>query len=1806
MDPCGLTAIQAVKLGVDPTRESTRVSSNLMNKRMRGGISSDRNHVKFKMMDGRRWYTSCKSSMYNYWDKDETRRHPRPSDIGLPASIEWNEWRKKCYMVLACTNPRTKVGANDLRYYTGRMNMYTIVRDEADLVNLYSAFPPADRFFQEVVMPEMPHKCFMDIECDYFDEVDEKDIKARIEHLTDGVTTMFIPKLCDFFNNELGVPVRPSDCYVMEANRMTSKFSVHLVVSTPRCHYFETRSDSWIAMVLLVRYLLQRAEADADFHDWLLFKNEKGQEDLVWDFGIYGRGARNMRMLGACKADKLALGTSWERCRVFKPIARQENANWTHFVASVQGIPSNQREKIELSQPLLVKAANFAQYMHRRMSEDTSALLWFRNSKNVITEIRRRNVSLPDNFGRLRGPRSSRVGGNVANSHSGLPVGDQRLIKIREGIDVMGQANRMRVQPVFQDMAEHDTRLYNRFMDMACNILRDVCEAIHPGSPVVPHLGSESCVFTATVSCKVQGHFDPSRMCFFGCTQGSHMARLDVMTDLSVTYMCYACRQKEIVLDSCFRPGMVPPRCEKSRCPPDFAHGFIDYALVRPEVNEHATFMRPIRTVGERRHYMPDVGHQRTEILMGSMGSGKTHVVEKYVEEVRAEEPGAFMIAISFRKMLAKMFAERFRFVMYTSSDEYSLYDEQYLACQIESLYRLTKSPGSDDNEENANTNQAELNQELQSTRERIMRKTFDVVIIDEIESALAHLTSQTLETRINCIWKILVQIVRNCRTLIVCDADIGPRTFSFLRMTRKRVVGDEAVVENLYFHCNRHISIQTRFYDYLSEFKWYEELKRRLLVGQNVFYFSNIKKHMRAIKSMLVHDLTALKRQELLDNHDVEYIDAVLMNILVIDADVTESAKMMYAECNQVWTQYKLVMISPTVGAGIDFTERHHFHVTFGYAGRESVSPRGWNQMRGRVRYPSYGECHVFIDEAADPASSAALSEMIRDELAAPGFSNEEVRGAERIREPVLSSGPFGHINESGDGEGVHSIPGRDPDSDEESLAPPSQRRRLEEVPGDRPIADSNFVGQRDEVLDDVPVTLHAAMEFLARKTRLFLQDDIEFRRHEERGVEQLSMNRVVNDQGLCVIMALNTVEQNRGRVCFRAELIRVLQSSNPDVQYSFVTGIDIDLERAHNRRVVDFTEKNNKKRRRTVAGATDLGYDETRELFAKDRVGAGLDEYPVFVASHMELFSVEQKNHVKHFYGLVDNIAPEVWEQVMRIAGDEETMSQVREFAYILGSDFMNLELHDVHRGALRGCDITLVDQDLGLGDSRRVRCRTMGSEETWPSRKSKRRNLWKLLWAAGFDVPSPFAAANFPPMSILPGLGCGSGHSFVSEERLKNPALVSWLKQSYSHLHKELCGNSLRGGRVKPNEAWNFKKVMKVVKVAFKKTLNLELLLHKRRKKKRVGDDGEDDGALDEDELEEVDALDACPEVENCNNLYVPEKKCALREHKEGGFKCGALLHVPERSLAIMLSLVWLYVHARARKDSGDKTLVEAVKKEVDRVVEEWGRQPLFFDYSVHGEKVRRLHERRAARAASEPHRPEPREQVVPDTPEPQEQASPETQDTEDCDEPSSSNEGCGPGETCLDYGNMAGYGTGDYGDFGGYGTGDYGDEGDQGNYDYADVVEEDSVSVAPVSESLREMDETSRHVSESGITDDMSEVSFQGFNYSQEEEDLEMTTRRLSQLQTTQESSFSVKKAMVGRPLDQKDRDKFMAEKNEILGRFLGPNPYTLPARRFVSMLLTPAYEGRRQRQLLRFRAEAAVTMQNHLEAYFSQA
>lgn len=912
---------------------------------------------------------------------------------------------------------------------------YTIAESREDLIELMALDNPCDRHYMEVVTNTTPHRFFMDIERD-LDGLYSKQrsvLVAEVNKCREGLINMFIPLLCSFFKGVMKVEVNPRDCHISDASLPGKKFSVHIVVDTKYNLYCTSRCQQYVVAMLFEGYCRRYAQASQDFKAWYMVSDNFA--DTVVDWSVYGTGTRNMRLLGSCKLNKLRVGQTKRTARILLTPRSQHGTDFTSFVCSFYSAIAGSIE----STTFTITDQHYKEFI--RHCHESNNLL-----KSLNRDARRSGGKvIPNPFTRcfpalrylgvqhvtvpgvpvvsakqpLR-PFGMTIGNPNFNASGGvLTPKKKRLMELMKAINGLSEVDPTTKESIDKEIAYSSRQQQNTYNQAAELLLRDVLDAIHPHAHYCMGNGEHAYHVVSAKFCPKEARFgEERRFCHLDCYNagGNHYVAVSVLPDFSVEYFCYGCNNTKLIVESPIRLDMAKCNPSALACPTDMAPAMIDYSSLRNadyvagEDDRYMRSIRPFRNQNGRnmipgtnkidptcKYLPPDLlpvdgesvgGHRTmTVVLHGGMGTGKTYTMKNYIDKLEAEKEDVSILAISFRRMLAQMFAKKFKLTLYSDKEGCpDITKAKRLSIQLESLPRLAPKELTDEDEDDISDNHIAGNSYRYLST---FKNQWTVVIIDEIESVLEQFSSETMRTRLLNTWKIFTYIIRHAPILAVADADIGERTWWLLRTYRSasrihpadRVVKDKVLcpIPALQYHRNHHVGIPTEYIDHAGEWEFFKSLFDDLVIKRKrIFFFSNAVSQMKRYRSFIVLNINQYMDEllpyvedspELYPELVEEFLamQDILAGIKLISADSSETEKQGLANCNERWLAYRLLFISPTVGAGIDFSVKGHFDKAYGYGSSRSNTARGLMQMKGRVRHLTDNVCHLFFPD--DPS---------------------------------------------------------------------------------------------------------------------------------------------------------------------------------------------------------------------------------------------------------------------------------------------------------------------------------------------------------------------------------------------------------------------------------------------------------------------------------------------------------------------------------------------------------------------------------------------------------------------------------------------------------------------------------------------------------------------------------------------------------------------------------------------------------------------------------------------------------------------
>lgn len=289
------------------------------------------------------------------------------------------------------------------------------------------------------------------------------------------------------------------------------------------------------------------------------------------------------------------------------------------------------------------------------------------------------------------------------------------------------------------------------------------------------------------------------------------------------------------------------------------------------------------------------------------MGMGKTQGIVQYMKKL---DNNARIICFSPRRSFAVSIGERFNrdipekdWTVYLSCKG-AIVNPQNLIISIESLTRL----------------EGDL--------------SFDLVVLDEVESILTQLTSVTTNRdRIIQNINIFLEILKLSNKIILADAFLSNKTISFFRNV-------EIPVKTIQY---TRPPEQRDAFEYEDMDKWMKGLCTELNKGKKVFCYTSS-------KTKQVEVIVPSIKKHCPDVRIKEYNGGSKLNT--------------NTNVNDEWTQYDLVITTSATTVGVNFDEVDYFDSCFIYSSASSQNRiRDVFQAHMRVRHLADKELHFFVD---------------------------------------------------------------------------------------------------------------------------------------------------------------------------------------------------------------------------------------------------------------------------------------------------------------------------------------------------------------------------------------------------------------------------------------------------------------------------------------------------------------------------------------------------------------------------------------------------------------------------------------------------------------------------------------------------------------------------------------------------------------------------------------------------------------------------------------------------------------------------
>lgn len=285
----------------------------------------------------------------------------------------------------------------------------------------------------------------------------------------------------------------------------------------------------------------------------------------------------------------------------------------------------------------------------------------------------------------------------------------------------------------------------------------------------------------------------------------------------------------------------------------------------------------------------------KTFNLKSPYDTGKTQLIKRYIDTFNPKR----ILWLSYRKTLSNdilsNFEEKYDFKDYQKRE----FDADRLIIQVESILKIS--------------NPVVWCDEISEY------PSYDLVIIDEIESILKQFSSPTFNGNSKECFNFIQNTIINSTKLICMDGDISNRTYEFCS-----TFGQMVNIEN-------DIKINKRIFN--------------ISFDREAFY-TTIKKSLSEDKNIAIVSMSATACQTFNDKIKIDFPKKI---VKVYTGNSDDKKKEDFKDVVNVWKEANVLIYSPTVESGVNFDIKH-FDSVYGILS-ESTTSRQFLQMLARIR---------------------------------------------------------------------------------------------------------------------------------------------------------------------------------------------------------------------------------------------------------------------------------------------------------------------------------------------------------------------------------------------------------------------------------------------------------------------------------------------------------------------------------------------------------------------------------------------------------------------------------------------------------------------------------------------------------------------------------------------------------------------------------------------------------------------------------------------------------------------------------------
>ena len=289
----------------------------------------------------------------------------------------------------------------------------------------------------------------------------------------------------------------------------------------------------------------------------------------------------------------------------------------------------------------------------------------------------------------------------------------------------------------------------------------------------------------------------------------------------------------------------------------------------------------------------------KTLSIKSPYGTGKTQLLKTVIQTHKPQR----VLWISYRITLTNDILYNFKELGFQSYQELN-YNADRLIIQLESLMKIdnTNDPFLDEGE--------------------ALIPSYDLVVIDEIESILGHFSSDTFKGSSRDIFEYLQQVIKVSSKVVALDGDMNNRSYDFLRS-----LGSGIYLEN---ECN------------VND-------KTIKIVEKEPDFLNNIKSNIEDDKKVVICSMSSAAADHYYNTLSIIFPSKV---IYVYTGKTDDNQKREHLlDVSEAWKEADVVIYSPTIESGVNFDIDDHFYKIYGVLSCQSTSQRAFYQMLSRVR---------------------------------------------------------------------------------------------------------------------------------------------------------------------------------------------------------------------------------------------------------------------------------------------------------------------------------------------------------------------------------------------------------------------------------------------------------------------------------------------------------------------------------------------------------------------------------------------------------------------------------------------------------------------------------------------------------------------------------------------------------------------------------------------------------------------------------------------------------------------------------------